>query len=208
VVRLGRNVDTLETRDSSVEAIVAMMTGLAVAAMPRRGGAMTDSRPHAHDNVVLGPVGSPRTSRRSTTAGAPRSPPSGGRAAERVQPEDWIGSATTLFGKHDEGSAACPTGGSCATRSSRPRGLARRGAPRDVRRQPGLLVKLLDAGQRLPVHAHPSREWARRHLDCPYGKTEAWVIIECRDDARVHPASSATRAESSQAGSSARTSKP
>jgi simple sugar transport system ATP-binding protein len=32
VVRLGRNVDTLETRDSSVEAIVGMMTGLAAPA--------------------------------------------------------------------------------------------------------------------------------------------------------------------------------
>jgi simple sugar transport system ATP-binding protein len=31
VVRLGRNVDTLETRESSVEAIVSMMTGIAVA---------------------------------------------------------------------------------------------------------------------------------------------------------------------------------
>jgi simple sugar transport system ATP-binding protein len=32
VVRLGRNVDTLETRDSSVEAIVGMMTGIAAPA--------------------------------------------------------------------------------------------------------------------------------------------------------------------------------
>jgi mannose-6-phosphate isomerase len=45
---------------------------------------------------------------------------------------------------------------------------------------PALLVKLLDAGQRLPVHCHPSREFARRHLDCPFGKTEAWVITEVR----------------------------
>lgn len=51
---------------------------------------------------------------------------------------------------------------------------------------PALLVKLLDAGQRLPVHAHPDREFARRHLDCPYGKTEAWVILEAPDDAVVH----------------------
>ena len=36
VVRLGRNVDTLETRDSSVEAIVGMMTGIAA---PAGGGA-------------------------------------------------------------------------------------------------------------------------------------------------------------------------
>jgi mannose-6-phosphate isomerase len=45
---------------------------------------------------------------------------------------------------------------------------------------PALLVKLLDAGQRLPLHCHPDRAFSRRHLDCPYGKTEAWVIVEVR----------------------------
>jgi simple sugar transport system ATP-binding protein len=40
VVRLGRNVDTLETRDSSVEAIVGMMTGIAAPA-GAAGGANT-----------------------------------------------------------------------------------------------------------------------------------------------------------------------
>ena len=29
---------------------------------------------------------------------------------------------------------------------------------------PGLLVKLLDAGERLPVHSHPDRDFASRHL--------------------------------------------
>ena len=42
----------------------------------------------------------------------------------------------------------------------------------------GVLVKLLDPGRRLPVHLHPTRRFARRHLDCPYGKTEAWVVLE------------------------------
>src|SRR5918998_499206 len=42
---------------------------------------------------------------------------------------------------------------------------------------PALLVKLLDAGQRLPVHVHPDRRFARMHLDSPVGKTEAWVIV-------------------------------
>lgn len=41
-----------------------------------------------------------------------------------------------------------------------------------------VLVKLLDPGRRLPVHLHPTRRFARRHLDCPYGKTEAWVVLE------------------------------
>ena len=43
---------------------------------------------------------------------------------------------------------------------------------------PALLVKLLDAGERLPVHVHPDRSFARRHLDCPFGKTEAWVVLD------------------------------
>ena len=42
---------------------------------------------------------------------------------------------------------------------------------------PALLVKLLDAGQRLPVHMHPPRSFAYRHLGSRHGKTEAWVII-------------------------------
>ncbi len=42
----------------------------------------------------------------------------------------------------------------------------------------GMLVKLLDPEQRLPVHAHPSRAWARLHLQAPYGKTEAWYIVD------------------------------
>lgn len=41
----------------------------------------------------------------------------------------------------------------------------------------GILVKLLDAGQRLPVHVHPTRAFARDHLHCGYGKTEAWYIL-------------------------------
>ena len=43
---------------------------------------------------------------------------------------------------------------------------------------PALLVKLLDAGERLPVHVHPDRRFARTHLDCPFGKTEAWVVLD------------------------------
>jgi len=49
----------------------------------------------------------------------------------------------------------------------------------------GVLVKLLDAGQRLPVHVHPTREFASRHLGCAYGKTEAWYVLEAADDAAV-----------------------
>lgn len=50
----------------------------------------------------------------------------------------------------------------------------------------GVLVKLLDAGERLPVHAHPGRSFARSHLDCPYGKTESWLVLGSVPGAAVH----------------------
>jgi mannose-6-phosphate isomerase len=50
----------------------------------------------------------------------------------------------------------------------------------------GLLVKLLDAGQRLPVHYHPGRPFAREHLDLGHGKTEAWIIVDADPGASVH----------------------
>lgn len=50
----------------------------------------------------------------------------------------------------------------------------------------GVLFKLLDAGQRLPVHVHPDRRFAATHLDCPYGKTEAWFVLDASADAAVY----------------------
>jgi mannose-6-phosphate isomerase len=44
----------------------------------------------------------------------------------------------------------------------------------------GVLVKLLDAAERLPVHAHPDRAFARSRLDSPFGKTEAWFVLRTR----------------------------
>jgi mannose-6-phosphate isomerase len=46
----------------------------------------------------------------------------------------------------------------------------------------GLLVKLLDSAERLPVHAHPDRAFASAHLDSPFGKTEAWIVLDTRDE--------------------------
>ena len=43
-----------------------------------------------------------------------------------------------------------------------------------------LLVKLLDAGSRLPVHVHPTRELARQIFDSQFGKAEAWAIVATR----------------------------
>jgi mannose-6-phosphate isomerase len=45
----------------------------------------------------------------------------------------------------------------------------------------GLLVKLLDSAERLPVHAHPDRDFAREAFGSPFGKTEAWIVLDTRD---------------------------
>jgi mannose-6-phosphate isomerase len=49
-----------------------------------------------------------------------------------------------------------------------------------------LLVKLLDAGERLPVHFHPGRAFARQELGLAFGKTEAWIIVSAEPGAVVH----------------------
>lgn len=100
---------------------------------------------------------------------------------DEFAPEDWVGSATTIWGSETLGLSALPDGRTVKEAlESDPEGFL---GPEHTERfgsEIGLLVKLLDAGQRLPVHCHPSREFARRHLDCPYGKTEAWVVVEVR----------------------------
>jgi mannose-6-phosphate isomerase len=104
------------------------------------------------------------------------------RGAERepggeTQPEDWVGSTTTVFGSATDGLSRLEDGRTLreAVRADPEGYLGQRHADA-YGASPGLLVKLLHAGERLPVHCHPSRDFARRHLDCPWGKTEAWVI--------------------------------
>ena len=57
---------------------------------------------------------------------------------------------------------------------------------------PALLVKLLDAGQRLPVHCHPSDEFAAAHFGSRYGKTEAWIVVGATDRTRPSTSDSPT----------------
>ena len=103
-------------------------------------------------------------------------------------PEDWVGSTTTLFGEKRLGLSTLDDGRLLRDAiAADPEGFL---GPEHTARHgpdPVLLVKLLDAGERLPVHCHPDRDFARRHLDCPYGKTEAWVVIDTAGaDPAVH----------------------
>jgi mannose-6-phosphate isomerase len=98
--------------------------------------------------------------------------------AEPFTPEDWIGSSTAVRGQEPVGRTVLANGVPLvdAIRTD-PEGwlgaehVARFGA------DPMLLVKLLDAGERLPVHAHPSDGFAAEHLGAAHGKAEAWYVL-------------------------------
>lgn len=103
------------------------------------------------------------------------------------RPEDWIASTTTRYGDTGSGRSALPDGTLLADAIAADP-LAWLGASHVARHgaDPALLVKLLDAGQRLPVHVHPDRAFALAHLASPYGKTEAWIVLDAAPDAAVH----------------------
>ena len=48
--------------------------------------------------------------------------------------------------------------------------------------QTDVLVKLLSPSGPVPLHAHPARAWARQHLGSPFGKTEAWILLDTPGD--------------------------
>jgi mannose-6-phosphate isomerase len=98
-------------------------------------------------------------------------------------PEEWIASATPRFGEVVAGLSPLEDGTLLRDAiAADPDGWLGKAHVEAFGADPAILIKLLDAGERLPVHVHPNREFARRHLDCPYGKTEAWVVIEVTGD--------------------------
>ena len=48
-----------------------------------------------------------------------------------------------------------------------------------------LLIKLIDAREWLSVQVHPNDEYAQRVEGDPYGKTEAWVVLDCEPGAQL-----------------------
>jgi mannose-6-phosphate isomerase len=128
----------------------------------------------------------------------------GGRELDRLRgiadcrddhyPEDWLGSVTTAVNPGQPSNAQA--GQSWVEFAGQRHGLAGllKAHPghffSDAHLaafgpQPEMLVKLLDAAERLQLQAHPTREFARRVLGRPHGKTEAYYIIATRPEVAV-----------------------
>ncbi|SFS13604.1 mannose-6-phosphate isomerase [Microbacterium sp. cf046] len=95
------------------------------------------------------------------------------------RPEDWVGSTTTLAGETRLGLSRLRDGRLVADAIAADP-VTWLGDAHVARYGPStmLLVKLLDAGQRLPVHAHPDDAFSSAHLHRPFGKAEAWYILD------------------------------
>ena len=100
---------------------------------------------------------------------------SGQRTPDGPFPEDWLASTVRAFnpGREDivEGLGRTEDGAALSE-------LAPGGLP--------LLVKLLDAAERLVIQVHPTRAFAREAWNSPVGKTESWYILEADETACVY----------------------
>jgi len=102
-------------------------------------------------------------------------------------PEDWVGSTTTTLGSDSQGLSRLPNGRFLRDAiEADPVSFLGTEHVQKWGPNPALLVKLLDAGERLPVHFHPGRRFAREALGLGFGKTEAWLIVAAEADAVVH----------------------
>jgi mannose-6-phosphate isomerase len=103
-----------------------------------------------------------------------------------MRPEEWIGSITTRFGEAEQGLSKLPDGTFLKDAiAADPVGWLGKEHFSHFGLSIELLVKLLDPDQRLPVHFHPNKAFAKQHLGLDHGKTEAWIILEAPAGAGV-----------------------
>ncbi len=109
----------------------------------------------------------------------------GDPAEDGFLPEEWIASSVRALNRDAsdplEGISLLEEDGTPFTTylDGRPQAL---GGRADL----GILVKILDSAIRLPVQTHPDKLFARRHFHSAHGKTEMWVVLATRGDARIH----------------------
>lgn len=96
-----------------------------------------------------------------------------------MRPEEWIGSITTRFGESEQGLSRLSDGTLLRDAiKNDPDGWLGADHVKSFGLSTEILIKLLDPDQRLPVHYHPNKAFAKTHLGLDHGKTEAWIILE------------------------------
>ena len=104
-----------------------------------------------------------------------------GEGDDNFYPEDWISSFTEAKNRvyvENEGITRLSTrdGEKLITEVIRSEHFG------EGRTDSGVLVKLLDAGERLGIQVHPTAEYAKEIFNSSYGKTECWYILSGREN--------------------------
>lgn len=106
-------------------------------------------------------------------------------SSDGFMPEDWISSVTEAKNKDyvkGEGISRVLVGEKVLPLTE----ILRTADLGEGRSELGVLVKLLDAGERLGIQVHPTPEFSMEYFHCPHGKTECWHILRAEDDAAVY----------------------
>ena len=106
-------------------------------------------------------------------------------------PEEWIASTVRSFnaGREDivEGPSICENGELLSDIiSDDPVRVLGKEQYEKHGESLSVLVKLLDSAERLFIQCHPTIEFAKKHFNSNFGKTECWYILDCDDDACVY----------------------
>ncbi len=103
-----------------------------------------------------------------------------------MEPEEWICSAVKAL---NDGHSDPLEGISLRREDGKPFSELITENPHEylgARADIGVLVKYLDSAIRLPMQVHPTREFSKKHFDSPYGKAEAWLVLDTRPDACIY----------------------
>jgi mannose-6-phosphate isomerase len=97
-----------------------------------------------------------------------------------------VGSTTTSFGHDHEGLTTLADGRVLRdVIAADPIGYLGEAHVEHFGETTAILVKLLDTAERLAVHFHPGRDFARAELGSRFGKTEAWIILRAEPGAEM-----------------------
>ena len=109
----------------------------------------------------------------------------GDEAVDNYEPEEWIASAVKAINKDSksekEGVSKIKDSELYFDEILKKDNEAMLGKGKKLR----ILVKALDSAIRLPAQAHPDKAFSAEHFGSPYGKTECWIILDTRPDAKI-----------------------
>ncbi len=106
-------------------------------------------------------------------------------------PEEWVASVTRAKNNGvfngNEGMSYCEDGRLLADIiSAAPAANLGRKSYERFGGELSVLVKILDANERLFIQCHPTVEMAKKYFNSQFGKTECWIILEAEENACVY----------------------